>query len=167
MPVANWGAAAGGGAAGPTWGVSVSVIMRFCLQAPGSGVDGSDVDVNLPVAHQVAVEDQDVGVRHGDRLAVLAEVLHVDLRDPRLAGFINIQDVVGEAIDAGEKARDGLFHGRAPGDRVGVGEAERRVRGEVSDELVWVERVDVGEDGGYVAAHDALLRWFLVLAGLA
>ena len=40
--------------------------------------------------------------------------------------------------------------------RVRVGEAELRVRGEVGDELVGVEGVDVGEDLRYVSAHGVL-----------
>src|SRR5580704_14800401 len=125
----------------------------------GSAENGSHVDVYLPVAYQVAVENKDVGVGYGDRLAVLAEVFHVDLRDDRVAGLVHLQDVVGETIDGGEEARHRLPHGGLAGNRVGVREAELRVRREVSDELVWVESVDVSEDRGYVPAHGALLHW--------
>src|SRR3984893_16003778 len=127
-----------------------------CDHRVGSGVDRGDVDVDLPVADQVVIVDQDVhvGDRHG--LAVLAEVLDVDLRDDRVPELPHVPDVVGQAVDAGEEPGDRFLDGLAAGDRVGVGEAELRVRGEVGDELVGVEGVDVGENRRYVAAHDVL-----------
>ena len=132
---------------------------------PGSGEDGGEVDVDLPVAHLVAVEDQDVAVGHGDRLAVQAAVLHVDLHDDGVADLVHLQDVVGQAVDRGPEALHPLLHGGVPDGRVHVGEAEPHVRREVRDELVGVHAVDVGEDGGYVTGHGALLRWNGRLAG--
>src|SRR5258705_325126 len=64
--------------------MSVSVIIAH---RPPSGEDRSQVDVDLPVAYQVAVEDQDVAVRHGDRLAVLAAGLPVRRRGARCAAL--------------------------------------------------------------------------------
>src|SRR5713101_7259947 len=80
----------------------------------------------------------------------------VDLRDDRVPELPHVPDVVGQAVDAGEEPGDRFLDGLAAGDRIGVGEAELRVRGEVGDELVGVEGVDVGENRGYVAAHDVL-----------
>src|SRR5438132_3656909 len=134
--------------------MSVSVIIAY---RPPSGEDRSQVDVDLPVPHQVTVEDQDVAVRHGDRLAVLAAVLHVDLRDDGVADLVDLLDVMGEAVDRGPEAVDSLRHRRAPDGRVHVGEAEPHVGGQVRDELLGVHGVDGGEDRGYVTAHDSLL----------
>src|SRR5262249_37218414 len=120
---------------------------------PRSGEYGRQVDVDLPVAHLVAVEDQDVAVGHGDRLAVQAAVLHVDLHDDGVADLVHLQDVVGQAGDRGPEALPPLPHGGVADGRVHVGEAEPHVRREVRDELVGVHAVDVGEDGGYVPGH--------------
>src|ERR1700691_4582817 len=133
--------------------MSVRVIID------GSGEDGSDVDVDLPVANQVTVEDQDVGVRHGHRLAVLAEVLHVDLRDRGVAGLEHVPDVMREAADCREETGDGFPDRFTAGDRLRVAEAERHARREGGDGLIRVERVDVRESPGYVSAHAALPRW--------
>src|SRR5260370_34459869 len=122
----------------------------------GSGINGREVDVDLPVTDQIAVVHQDVGVGHRDGLAVLAPVLHVDLHDDRVAELPHVLDVVGEAVDRGEEAGHGLVHRAAPGDRVRVGEAELRVRREVGDERARIEAVDVGEDLGNVSAHNGL-----------
>jgi hypothetical protein len=64
--------------------------------------------------------------------------------------------VVGQAVDGGEEAGYRLLHGLAADRRIRVGEAEPGVRGEVSDELVRVKGVDVGEDPRYVSAHGVL-----------
>jgi hypothetical protein len=121
-----------------------------------SGVDRGDVDVDLPVADQVAVVDQDVRVGRYNALAILAQVLDVDLRDDRVPDLPGVPDVVGQAVNGGEEAGDGFPDGLAAGDRIGVAEAERHVRGEMGDELVGVEGIDVGEGLRYVAAHDVL-----------
>src|SRR6266487_556969 len=121
-----------------------------------SGEDGRDVDVNLPVADQVTVVEQDVRVGDDHGLAVLAEVLDIYLHDDRVPELPHIHDVVGQPADCREEPGDGLLHGLAADGRVRVAEPEPHVGGEVSNELVRVKCVDVGEDLRYVTAHDVL-----------
>jgi len=113
-------------------------------------VDRGDVDIDLPVADQLAVEGQDVGVGHRHRLPVLAAVFDVDLDDGRVAELPHIPDVVGET-------GDGLPHRVPSRDRIRVAESEHHVGREMGDERVRVESVDVGENRCYVSAHGVLL----------
>src|SRR5256886_1178079 len=105
-----------------TYAMSVSSIMKRSLR-----VERREVDVDLPVAHEVAVEGEDVGVGYGHRLAVLAAVLHVDLAHRDVADVPQVEDVVGQAVDAREEAGDGVAYGGATDGGVPVAAPENDV----------------------------------------
>src|SRR2546423_10286730 len=114
-----------------TYAMSVSSIIGC-----SSGEDRREVDVDLPVAHEVTLEDEDVRVGYRHRLAVLAAVLHVDLDDGGVADVPRVEDVVGQAVDRREEAGDRVPHGGATDRGVPVTEPADHGLGEVGDELV-------------------------------
>src|ERR1700685_2242872 len=123
-----------------------------------SGEYRREVDVDLPVRDQVAVEDEDVRVRHGDVLAIGADILDVDLGDAGVLDVPGLQDVMGQSADGAEEARHRLADGRAADHRLTVAEPEHDVVGQVRDELVRVESINVGENRVQIPAHRGLLH---------